>query len=44
MELKAKLKKFMEKNPGVDISTLFENEKTDRIRKELHKQAFQQYK
>lgn len=39
-QLVQKLKKFQKEHPEVDITQLFENEKTDRIRRQLHKVAF----
>ena len=43
-ELHEKLKEFASANPGVDVTTLFESEKTEKLKREMHKRAFSSYK
>jgi hypothetical protein len=39
-ELYEKLKDYQRENPHVDVTSLFENDKMDSIRRELHKRSF----
>ena len=39
-ELHEKLKDFASANPGVDVTQLFESEKTEKLKREMHKRAF----
>jgi hypothetical protein len=43
-ELNRKMKAIQKKHPDLDITQLFESEKTERARREMHKRAFQSYK
>jgi hypothetical protein len=39
-ELYQKLKEYQKQNPNIDVTSLFESEKTDEIRKAMHKRSF----
>ena len=39
-ELYEKLKDYQKENPNIDVTSLFENDKIDGIRRELHKRSF----
>jgi RNA recognition motif-containing protein len=39
-ELYEKLKEFQKENPNIDVTSLFENDKLDFIRREQHKRSF----
>ena len=43
-ELNRKMRAIQKKHPDLDITQLFESEKTERARREMHKRAFQSYK
>ncbi len=43
-ELYEKLKDYQKENPNIDVTSLFENDKIDGIRRELHKRSFQSFK
>jgi hypothetical protein len=39
-ELYQKLKEYQASNPNIDVSSLFETDKADEIRKAMHKRSF----
>lgn len=43
-ELYQKLKDYQAENPNIDVASLFENDKIDGIRREMHKKSFQSFK
>jgi len=43
-ELYDKMRTMQSENPNIDLTSLFENEKTEKTRRETHKMAFQNYK
>lgn len=39
-EMEEKLREFAAANPGVDVTTLFESERAEKLKRQMHKRAF----